>query len=174
MMSLNLPALLRHHVAPLALAMLCVAGVAAIPLHAQGLGYAVAGPAGVTGFFAISASELHAAGGGELRAASRVGAGGEFGVFGSSRVLLVLSLNGTVYLGSDPAANTVVPFLSTGYSRFGVGDSDGPFNAWNIAGGVDYWAGRRAGVRVELRDHLRLDTRGTVQYWSLRGGIVFR
>jgi hypothetical protein len=28
--------------------------------------------------------------------------------------------------------------------------------------------------RVELRDHLRLDTRGTVQYWSLRGAVVFR
>jgi hypothetical protein len=64
--------------------------------------------------------------------------------------------------------------LPAGCSRFGVRDSDGPFNAWNIAGGLDHWARRRAGVRVELRDHLRLDTRGTVQYGSLRGGIVFR
>ena len=93
---------------------------------------------------------------------------------GSSRVLLVGSLNGTVYLGSDPSANEAVPFLSTGYTRFGVGDSDGPFNAWNVAGGLDYWTGRRAGLRFELRDHIRLDTRGTVQYWSFRSGIVFR
>jgi hypothetical protein len=156
------------------LAAFFVLGFGVSPARAQGLGYGIVGPAGVTGFFAISASEFHAAGGGELRAASRVGVGGELGVFGSSRVLLVGSLNGTVYLGSDPSANKAVPFLSTGYSRFGVGDSDGPFNAWNVAGGVDYWAGRRVGLRVELRDHIRGDTRGTVQYWSFRGGLVVR
>jgi hypothetical protein len=159
-------------IAAATLSIVLVGGVSTA--RAQPLGYGIAGPAGVAGFFAASASELHASGGGELRAASRVGAGGEFGIFGSSRVLFVLSLNGTVYLGSDPSSNKAVPFLSTGYSRFGVGDSDGPFNAWNVAGGLDYWVGRRAGVRTEFRDHIRLDTRGTVQYWSLRGGIVFR
>jgi hypothetical protein len=142
--------------------------------HAQGLGYRIAGPAGVAGFFAASASELHAAGGGELRAASRVGAGGEFGVFGTSGAVLVLSFNGTLYLGSRPEANKTVPYLSSGYSRFGIDRGDEAFGAWNIAGGLDYWAGRHAGLRVELRDHLRLDTRGTVQYWALRAGIVFR
>jgi hypothetical protein len=70
------------------LTIVLVAGAAT--LRAQPLGYGIAGPAGVAGFFAASASEIHAAGGGELR------------------------------------------------------------------------------------DHVRLDTRGTVQYWSLRGGIVFR
>jgi hypothetical protein len=145
------------------------------PANAQGgLGYGIAGPAGVAGFFAASASELHIAGGGELHAASRVGAGGEIGIFGSSGSLVVLSFNGTVYLGSRPAANRTVPYLSTGYSRFGLDRGDDSFGAWNIAGGLDYWAGRRAGLRVELRDHLRLDTRGTVQYWALRAGIVFR
>jgi hypothetical protein len=163
-----------RHLTAFVLAAFCVFGLNVPPADAQGLGYAIAGPAGVTGFFAISASELHAAGGGELRAASRVGAGGEFGVFGRSGALLVMSLNGTVYLGSRPAANKTVPYISSGYSRFGVDRGDGSFGAWNIAGGLDYWAGRRAGLRVELRDHLRLDTRGTVQYWALRAGIVFR
>jgi len=119
----------RRHLTAFLLVAFFILGLNVSPVRAQGLGYGIAGPAGVTGFFAISASEFHAAGGGELRAASRVGAGGEFGLFGSSRVLLVGSLNGTVYLGSDPSANRAVPFLSTGYTRFGVGDSDGPFNA---------------------------------------------
>jgi hypothetical protein len=160
-----------RRVAAATLTIVLVAGAAT--LRAQPLGYGIAGPAGVAGFFSASASEIHAAGGGELRAAPRVGAGVEFGVFGSSRVLLVLSLNGTVHLsGSTPAR--VIPYLSSGYTRFGIGDGDGPFNTWNIGGGFDYWARRRTGLRVELRDHVRLDTRGTVQYWSLRGGIVFR
>jgi len=156
-----------------AAALIVVLAAGAGSLEAQPLGYGIAGPAGVAGFFAARASELHVAGGGEFLATPRVGAGGEFGLFGGSHSLFVLSLNGTVHLGS-PSAGTVIPFLTTGYTRFGVGDRDAPFNAWNIAGGFDYWAGRRAGVRVELRDHLRLDTRGTVQYWSLRGGVVFR
>jgi|GEM_PF-7121522 hypothetical protein len=142
-------------------------------VDAQPLVYGIAGPAGVAGFFVARASELHVAGGGEFVAAPRLGVGGEFGLFGGSHSLFVLSLNGTVHLGSS-SAETVIPFLTTGYTRFGVGDHDTQFNAWNLAGGFDYWAGRRAGVRVELRDHIRLDTRGTVQYWSLRGGIVFR
>jgi hypothetical protein len=165
----------RRHRSGFLLAAFWLLGLNVPTAHAQGLGYAIAGPAGVTGFFATSASELHAAGGGELRAASRVGAGGEFGIFGSSGALLVLSFNGTVYLGSRPAANTMVPYISSGYSRFGVDrGGDESFAAWNIAGGLDYWARRRAGLRVELRDHLRLDTRGTAQYWALRAGIVFR
>lgn len=160
-----------RRVAVATLALTLVTGASAP--RAQPLGYGVAGPAGVAGFFATSASEIHAAGGGEFPVAPRVGAGGEFGLFGIGRALFVLSLNGTVHLGSS-RQNAMIAFLTTGYTRFGVGDHDTQFNAWNVAGGFDYWAGRRAGVRVELRDHLRLDTRGTVQYWSLRGGVVFR
>jgi len=152
-----------------------IVGLVAIAgrVEAQSLGYVIGGPAGVAGFFVARASQLHVAGGGEFLAAPRIGVGGEFGLFGSSRSLFVLSLNGTIHLGGS-SAETVIPFLTTGYTRFGVGDHDTQFNAWNVAGGFDYWAGRRAGVRAELRDHIRLDTRGTVQYWSLRGGIVFR
>lgn len=164
----------RRHLTAFGLAASCILGLTVSTAHAQGLGYAIAGPGGITGFFATSASQLHVAGGGELRAASRVGAGGEFGVFGSGGALLVVSFNGTVYPGSRPAANKTVPYLSSGYSRFGIDRGDDSFGTWNIAGGLDYWAGRRAGLRVKLRDHLRLDTRGTVQYWSLRAGIVFR
>jgi hypothetical protein len=56
----------------------------------------------------------------------------------------------------------------------GIGDGDRSFAAWNIAAGVDYGAGRRTGFRAELRDHVRPDDRGTVQYWSFRAGITRR
>jgi hypothetical protein len=133
------------------LTMLFIAGVNPSRAEAQGLGYGVAGPAGVSGFFASNASQLHAAGGGELVAANRVGVGGEFGVFGRTSVLLVLSVNGTVHLGGNPETDTLVPYISSGYSRLGIGDGDRSFAAWNIAAGVDYWAGRRTGFRAELR-----------------------
>ena len=48
------------------------------------------------------------------------------------------------------------------------------FDAWNAGGGVDVWTRDRVGFRLELRDHVRPDTRGTVHYWTIRGGIAFR
>ena len=36
------------------------------------------------------------------------------------------------------------------------------------------WIGDRAGVRFELRDHVRPDDRGLTHYWAARLGIVFK
>jgi len=66
---------------------------------AQGLGYAMAGPAGFSGFFGSGASIIHAAGGGEWQTPARIGIGGEFGILGGSGgVLFVLSINGSLHL----------------------------------------------------------------------------
>jgi hypothetical protein len=150
---------------------MALAGLAVVPgaARAQGLGYVVAGPAGVSGFFGSSSSSLHAAGGGEALLKGLVGIGGEAGLLAdSSNVLWVVSANGVVHLG----AARVSPFVTGGYTRMGGGE--GGFNAWNAGAGVDWWARSRLGLRLDFRDHVRSDFRGTVHYWTVRGGIVFR
>ena len=59
------------------------------------------------------------------------------------------------------------PATTTGF----VSHSQITFNA---AGGADGWIGDRAGIRFEVRDHLRPDDRGTTHYWTFRIGAVFR
>jgi hypothetical protein len=150
--------------------MLCCLGAA--PAYSQGLGYAIAGPAVRTGFFGSAANAFHFGGGGEFLLKQRLGLGGELGMLGRTNVLMVLSLNGTYHFLRNPRARDFAPFLTSGYTRMGSGE--GSFSAWNIGAGADYWASDRLGVRLEVRDHVRPDSRGTVQYWSIRGGIVFR
>lgn len=140
---------------------------------AQVLGYAIAGPAGFHGFFGSSASFGHAAGGAELLIPDRAGAGVEYGVIaGSDSALLVWSVNGVVHVLPGRGRSRVSPFVTGGFTRMSSGEGD--FNAWNAAAGLDIWAKPRVGVRVEVRDHIRLDDRGNVHYWALRAGVVFR
>lgn len=139
-------------------------------LYAQGLGYATGGFGGYTGFFGTASPSIHVGAGGEVIAADRVGIAGEFGFFNR---LIVGSANATVHLNGVEAA-TFSPFISGGYSRFGIGDGEGAFNAYSIGAGVHYWAADRVGFRVEVRDHVRPDDRGPTHYWSLRAGIAFR
>ena len=150
---------------------MALAGLAMLPgaARAQGLGYVVAGPAGVSGFFGSSSTSLHAAAGGEALLKGLLGIGGEAGLLAnSSSVLWVVSANGVVHLG----AARVSPFVTGGYTRMGGGE--GGFNAWNAGAGVDWWTNSRLGLRLDFRDHVRPDFRGTVHYWTVRGGIVFR
>ena len=139
--------------------------------EAQLSGYAVAGPAGFTGFFGSSDAGIHAAGGAELLAVRRAGAAAEFGMIaGGGAPLFVLSVNGVVHpLSTKRRAS---PFLTGGYTR--MFNQDGSFDAWNAGAGIDFrWRGR-AGFRAEFRDHVRPDSRGTVHYWTLRAGVVVR
>ncbi len=137
--------------------------------RAQGLGYAIAGPAGYSGFFGSSASSVHVAGGGEALVHGRAGVGGEFGILNT---LSVFSANGVLHISPSPAKRGSSPFVTGGYTYMGSGE--GSFSAWNVAGGLDFWAKNRLGVRVEFRDHVRPDSRGAVQYWTIRAGVVFR
>ena len=74
----------RMHAVRALLVFLAVALPGVRTTEAQGLGYAIAGPAGISGFFGSSASAVHAAGGGEALLNGRAGVGGEFGVFANS------------------------------------------------------------------------------------------
>ena len=135
---------------------------------AQALGYGVGGLAGVSGFFA-SAAAGHAAGGGEALFRGRAGIGGEVGLINN---LVLGSVNGVVHLVPSGAGHRLSPFVTSGWTRMSSGE--GSFDAWNAGGGVDVWTRDRVGFRMEFRDHVRPDTRGTVHYWAIRGGIAFR
>jgi hypothetical protein len=140
---------------------------------AQGLGYAIAGPAGFTGFFGSSFSAGHAAAGGELLIGRRAGIGAEYGIFASSGgAFTIASINGVLHILSTDLKRGPSPFVTGGYARLSSGEGD--FNAWNVGAGVDTWIKPRVGVRVEIRDHIRPDSRGDVQYWTMRVGLVIR
>jgi len=138
--------------------------------NAQGLVYGEGGLAGVSGFPGRWSDSFHVAGGGEVVAADRVGVGGEIGFFNR---LITASANATVHL-TPLSSQTAGAFVTGGYSRFGIGDGEGGFHAWNVGVGTHVWFSDRAGLRLELRDHIRPDSRGTTQYWSIRAGVAFR
>lgn len=158
--------------------MVVLAGMiaAARPAGAQVLGYAIAGPAGYTGFFNSSSSAVHAAGGAEILAGGRVGAGGEFGLFvNPGGGLWVTSVNGVFhFVPSVPGAvrSRLSPFVTAGYTRMTSGD--GGFDGWNAGAGADVWLKPRVALRLEFRDHVRPDRRGEVHYWAFRAGVAFR
>lgn len=151
--------------------MLLLSGPAAA--QAQITGYAVAGPAGFSGFFGSDASGAQAAAGVEILIGGRAGVGGEFGMLGnSSSVLWVTSVNGTLHILPGTRGHGTSPFVTGGYTRLSSGD--GAFDAWNAGAGVDIWPKDRLGVRIEFRDQVRTDPRGNVHYWTLRAGVVVR
>jgi hypothetical protein len=155
-----------------------VAGaITARPAGAQALGYGIAGPAGYTGFFGSSASlAVHAAGGGEILARGRFGAAGEFGMLaGPSAGLFITSANGVLHFVpsvATPIRSRISPFITGGYTRMSSGE--GGFHGWNIGAGADVWLKPRVGLRLDVRDHIRPDSRGGVHYWAFRAGVVFR
>jgi hypothetical protein len=146
------------------------------PAAAQGLGYAIVGPAGYSGFFGGAAGLGHAAGGGEVLTGGRVGGGGEFGILaGTGGALLVTSINAVFHLGpgrATPGRSRLSPYVSGGYTRMSSGE--GSFNGWNVGAGADLWFKPRVGLRVEFRDHVRPDSRGGVHYWAVRAGVALR
>jgi hypothetical protein len=157
----------------LLIALLSSLWIASATAEAQVLGYGVAGPAGYTGFFGSAASLVHAAGGGEVLAGGRVGAGGEFGLMGGAGgAFFVTSVNGVVHFGRRGRARGPSPFITGGYSRLSGGE--GTLDAWNVGVGADIWTKERVGIRVEFRDHIRPDSRGAVSYYAARAGVVFR
>ena len=78
------------------------------PVGAQPLGYGIAGPSGYSGFFGSSSMALHAAGGGEILAGGRVGAGGEFGLLAASVIVAIVISETT---SNTASANMVFPVV---------------------------------------------------------------
>jgi hypothetical protein len=148
--------------------LLCLS-LSQLPAAAQGRGlaYIAAGPAGVAGWFGPRES-FHVAGGGELKLGA-AGAGGELAYWTSG--LGMASVNGILSAPARSGRKTI-PFLTAGYTKaFTLEQS---FNAWNVGGGLNYWLRQAQGLRIEFRDHIRPDARGTLHYWSIRAGLVIR
>lgn len=137
---------------------------------AQGLAYAEGGLAGFSNLAGRWSNTFHVAGGGEGIVAGRVGVGGEIGFF---QRVITASGNATFHL-TPPSSSKAGAFITGGYTRFGILDGEGGFNAWNIGVGAHFWLSDSAGLRVELRDHVRPDRRGATQHWSARAGVVVR
>lgn len=136
---------------------------------AQVQGYAIAGPADVTGFVSTRNVTFSAAGGAEVFLGKYVSVGGGGGFF---ERLITVSADAAIHAAKEEG---IVPFLSAGYTRIGIVDGEGGgFNAVNLGAGANGWIAKHAGIRFELRDYVRLDPRGTTNYWSLRAGFVFR
>ena len=152
--------------------LLAVTFVTLFATHANGqtVAYAEGGLAGFSNLSGRWSSTFHVAGGGEGIVAGRVGVGGEIGFF---QRVITASGNATFHL-TPPATSRAGAFITGGYTRFGILDGEGGFNAWNVGVGTHLWFGDHAGLRLELRDHIRPDSRGTTQYWSVRAGVVVR
>jgi hypothetical protein len=62
----------------------------------------------------------------------------------------------------------IEPFVAGGYSLMFRG---GHANLGYLGGGVNYWAWKKVGFRLEFRDHIR---QGPVNFWLFRFGVAFR
>jgi hypothetical protein len=138
----------------------------------SGLGYAFGGFGAATGD-GESTGTYHLGGGGEAVFADAVGVGAEIGYLNAfeegSEGFGVFSVNGTYHFGGGQPRPKLRPFVTGGYT---LAFRDGHGNLFNLGGGVDYWLGRRAALRVELRDHIW--SAEDVHVWEVRVGVTFR
>jgi hypothetical protein len=172
----RLPHVLRHRVqeADLRIVLVVACCVTLVPAVASAQpslsGYAAGGPATYSGFFGTGAL-AQASGGVEVLFAARAGVAAETGVLvNAGSVLGVSSVNAVVQSGGR--GRRLTPFLTGGYTR--MGNANSSFNGWNVGAGLTRWGSGRVGLRLEVRDQVRPDRRGTVHYWSFRVGIGFR
>jgi len=137
-----------------------------------GQGYVFAAPGASLGD-GPSKGSLHLGAGGEGFLSRGFALGGEMGYaapFGSfSNGLGVGSVNAAYHFGRAKDKK-FVPFLTGGYSLL---FRDGTANAVNFGGGFNYWFKQRHGIRIEVRDHLRL-TGDTSHLLGVRIAWAFR
>jgi hypothetical protein len=136
-------------------------------------GYVFVAPGGVTGDAKTQAT-LQTGAGIEVALPKGFGAGAEIGAlsqlqaWGDSTVG-VFSPTGYYHFLSKKDSK-LDPFVDGGYTLF---FRDGHANLFHFGGGVNYWAGRHIGARVELRDQVDT-TYSTIHYWGFRLAVAFR
>jgi hypothetical protein len=142
--------------------------------------YAFGGPVVVprSAFTRWDGTFIHAGGGGEARLANRFGLGGELGVLKPVTNQYAI----TTGLGSVTPAYHFIrrdskrkfdPFVDGGVSLL-VGGG-GAAAAVHYGGGVNYWVGRRLGLRFEFRHHLWSPEAGeAIHLIGFRIGVTFR
>jgi len=161
----------RAMAAVCAVALSLAAGTA----RAQGsaTGY-VFGATGQLRFEDFSVTTFHAGGGGEYLIGGLVGVGAEIGYLAPTRDwgegIGVFSTNGSLHFRRT---GKVIPYVTAGYSML-FDTLDDRLNAFNVGGGVNYWFARRAGLRLELRDHIHSADGTALHWWGFRFGVSFR
>ena len=146
----------------------------AVPGSAQsGEGYRGQGQV----FFApgrgLDTTTLHVGAGGEGFVYRGLAAGGEIGYLFPAQSFVygagILSVNGSYHL--NRRSNWVVsPFVTGGYSLAFRGDR---VNLANFGGGLNYWLGKRTGLRLEVRDYIAPGY-DTTHFVEFRIGLAFR
>jgi hypothetical protein len=141
--------------------------------------YMFAGPTVVprSAFTRWDGTFIHAGGGGEARLANRFGLGGELGVLKpvTNQYAITTGLASVTpayhFIRRD-SKRKFDPFVDGGFSvLFGSGAGA----AIHYGGGLNYWVGRRLGLRLEFRHHLWSPEGGeTVHLIGFRVGIAFR
>jgi hypothetical protein len=134
-------------------------------------GYIFFSPGGVTCCGHTEAT-LQFGGGGEAVLGKGIGIGAELSALGLSSafpdsVVGMFSPNGYYHFihGKDHGLD---PFVTGGYTlmfRSGVA------NLFNFGGGINYRFRRHLGIRLEFRDHVRMDP-VTIHHWGFRVGLV--
>jgi|HubBroStandDraft_6_1064221.scaffolds.fasta_scaffold13402_4 hypothetical protein len=112
------------------------------------------------------------AAGGEVVIAQTVGLGGELGIVKRHSSFGFVSLDASFHLLRHAATGKVDPFITGGYTKTYNGFSGA--NGANFGAGLNYWLRHRFGVRAEFRDMVFTAGVPTTNFWTIRGGIVFR
>jgi hypothetical protein len=155
------------------------------PAAAQSFVYAVADPVRVDnlgghGFAVHIGAGLERSLGGEMSAGGELGLlylpraethGPGFSSYAPAGQGLLVSVNASRHFAARRATG-LIPFATGGFSLL-VGE--GGVGLFNAGGGVDYFANRHAGVRLEVRDHFVGGNTGIGSvFLQFRAGIVFR
>jgi hypothetical protein len=163
-------------------ALLALVGAGMSPARAQAqgtIGYVLGGPVLVRNIGAHN-SAWQIGGGGELLngplglgggidyvyfpEASRIFDGGRGGSSSPANSAASSSANASYYFGGTVIARRIRPFMSAGITY--LVDPE-PYPMLHVSGGFDWWATRRTGFRVEVREQL-------AGMLVIRCGVVFR
>jgi hypothetical protein len=144
----------------------------------SGYGYAFGGVVVVpkSAYTRWNGNFVYAGGGGEGRVTGRFALGGEIGVLKpvTNQYAITIGLGSvtpTFHFISKDSKRKFDPFVDGGVSLL-VGR--GGAMAIHYGGGVNYWLGRRFGLRFEFRHHLWSPEAGeTVHLVGFRVGIIF-
>jgi hypothetical protein len=146
-----------------------------------GQGYAFIGE-GANSFDGGTLGIFQAGGGAEAGLVKGLAAGGEIGYMEYNRSNSpgkwgVFSLDPSYHFLPTSGKSSVVPFLECGYTRMFSNYFIFPSaaNLFNVGAGIHFWASKRAGIRLEFRDHYLPGALGHTQhFYGLRIGLAFR
>jgi hypothetical protein len=138
-------------------------------------GYVFVAPGGATGSARTQAT-IQAGAGFEVPVGKGFGAGAEVGAlsdlrsWGDSTIGVFSPTAYYHFIRDKNKSRRLDPFVDGGYTLF---FRSGHLNLVHFGGGVNIWALKHLGARIELRDQVA-NNDGTVHYWGFRLGVAFR